>query len=293
MILRKTKLIVYLAIIFSFLASFSVFLYLRGISVDAPVTTELYRDIVVVAVDVESGMRLTEEQLKVLSWPERLVPYGSFEKPEDVVGKVVSRDFFSGEPILAAHLAKEDGGDGIASLTPPGMRAMTVSLSSDAMINDFLNPASRVDVLATIKTESKGGGYISKSILQNIKVLSVNNGGGSTTGGGLGFTKGSSVTLLVTPEEAERLALAESQGILYLVLRNIADKDPLVTEGATISSLIGTDRSLVEKKSVTGTDNKVQTTEKTVTSAPLRRPQRVRIEVIRGMEREEMVFDNP
>jgi pilus assembly protein CpaB len=292
MILRKTKLIVYLAIIFSFLASLSVFLYLRGISVDTPVTTELYKDIVVVAVDMESGVRLTEEHVKILSWPERLVPDGSFEKPEDVVGKVVSRNFFSGEPVLNAHLAKEGGGDGIASLTPPGMRAMTVSLSSNAMINDFLNPASRVDVLATIKTERKGGGYISKSILQNIKVLSVNNGEGGGGGGGLSFNKGSSVTLLVTPEEAERLALAESQGILYLVLRNIADKDPLVTEGATISSLLGVDRN-VEKKSVTSTNNKGPTKEKTSTTASRRRSQRVRIEVIRGMEREEMVFDNP
>jgi pilus assembly protein CpaB len=287
MILRKTKLIVYLAITFSFLASLSIFLYLRGMSVSPTITTEDYKDIVVVAADIQAGDRLSEEDLKILSWPERLVPAGSFQKSEDVVGRVVARDFFDGEPILSAHLSKDGASDGIASLTPPGMRAMTVAVSSDAMIKNFLQANSRVDVLATIQTEKKGGGYISKSILQNIRVLSVDNAGG----GGIGMGKKGNVTLLVTPEEAEHLALAESQGVLYLVLRNIADQDPQPTEGATISSLLKQKEKSAEPKVVNNNQGSPETV-----SNPARkttRPPKVRIEVIRGMEREEMVFDNP
>jgi pilus assembly protein CpaB len=296
MILRKTKLIVYLAITFSFLASLSVFLYLRGVSLKSPKSTELYKEIVVAAADVEAGRRLTSEQLKVLSWPERLIPAGSFESPEDVVGKVISRDFFSGEPLLTAHLAKDGAADGLSSLTPPGMRAMSVSVNSDVLNDNFIKADSRVDVLATIKTENTkkgGGGYISKSILQNVKVLSVSNGGG----GGRGFTMGreGNVTLLVTPEEAERLALAESQGVLYLVLRNISDQDPLVTSGATISSLIDSNwGKVLDKKPVSANNTKPPA--KAAPSKTIQRfqtPPPVKIEVIRGMEREEMVFETP
>lgn len=291
MILRKTKLIVYLAITFSFLASLSIFLYLRGISVSPTITQEPYKDIVVVASDVEAGVRLQEEHLQVLSWPERLVPPGSFQTSEDVIGKVVARDFISGEPVLDGHLAKDGATDGIASLTPPGMRAMTVRVSSDAMVKDFLQSNSRVDVLATVQTDRQGG-YISKSILQNVRVLSVDNRAGS---GGIGLGNKGSVTLLVTPEEAERLALAESQGILYLVLRNLTDQDPMATSGATISSLLDKES---DRESDTKVANNASTPAKSDTNSakPVKRQRiepKVRIEVIRGMEREEMLFDNP
>jgi pilus assembly protein CpaB len=290
MLLMKTKLVVYLAVTFSFLASLSIFLYLRGINVETVLTAEPYRDIVVVAADIKAGIQLTEENLEVLSWPERLVPAGSFERSEDVVGKTVARNFIAGEPILSAHLTRDGTGDGIASLTPPGMRAMTISVSSNAMVSEFLNPNSRVDVLATIQTDKKGGGYISKSILQNVRVLSVGNG----AGGGIGMSKWGSVTLLVTPDEAERLALAENQGVLYLVMRNITDQDSMTTEGTTISSLLETGKERVVEKKADNIDTNVQTEGKpSPTARRTSREEKVRIEVIRGMEREEMVFDNP
>jgi pilus assembly protein CpaB len=290
MILRKTKLIVYLAVTFSFLASLSVFLYLKGISTRSPVSSENYRQVIVASKDLDAGKRLTDKDIKVVSWPERLIPKGSFERPEDVIGKVSERDFLTGEPLLAPHLEKKGTLDGVAALTPPGMRAMSVSIGSNEMIDQFLRPNSRVDVLATIKSDKKGGGYISKSILQNIKVLSVSD----NKGGALGPGKQSGVTLLVTPGEAERLALAENQGVLYLVLRNIADQDPLTTSGATVSSLINGERKDVavgKKGSKTG--GKGPATSVAKTTRHIRRQPKVRIEVIRGMEREEMVFENP
>ncbi len=292
MILRKTKLIVYLAITFSFLASLTIFLYLQGIDSRAPVATEQYKDVVVVVSAVQAGKRLTKESVEIHSWPERLVPEGSFAKSEDVVGKVVARDFVPGEPVMAAHLAKNGAVDGLSSLTPPGMRAMTVSVGADAVVNDFLSPNSRVDVLATIQTNKKGGGYVSKSILQNIRVLSVSKDGG---GGGFAGKGRASVTLLVTPQEAERLALAESQGVLYLVLRNIADQDPLITPGTTVSSLLGSEPEKPAGRKVASTHSNQGPKEKPG-SKPVKRARRkpkVRIEVIRGMDREEMIFDNP
>jgi len=296
MILRKTKLIVYLAVAFSFLASLSVFLYLRGMRVESPVSTEPYQNIVVMAADVKAGSRLTAEQVELIAWPERLVPSGSFDSPDDVIDKVVARDFVSGEPVLAAHMARDGTSAGLASRTPPGMRAMTVSVGSNVLNDDFIKANSRVDVLATIKTErnKKGeGGYVTKSILQNVTVLSVNDGSGGR--GGFMPGGGASVTLLVKPEDAERLALAGSQGVLSLVLRNIADQDPLVTTGATIASLIGGDGArpaVLPPASVTPSKPSVKKAKPTPVKRT-KRPPKVRIEVIRGMEREEMVFDNP
>ena len=290
MIFRSTKLIIFLAVAFSFLASLSVFLYLKQMDIEHIVTAEQSREVVVVKRDIEAGESLKEEDVSVVSWPERLVPSGSFENQADVMGKVVMRDIFSGEPVLMAHFAKDGVTDGIASLMPTGMRAMTVSLKDGALSGDFLSPDSRVDVLATIRANEKGEGYTSKLILQNIKVLSVNKVGER----GIGMGGGSSVTLLVTPEEAERLALAESQGTLYLVLRNIADRDFSATMGATISSLIGTSGGEVESKKVIEKSDKKSVSEKTSkTARRVKRPEKVKVEVIRGMEREEMVFENP
>ena len=97
------------------------------------------------------------------------------------------------------------------------------------------------------------------------------------------------------PEEAELLALAESQGILYLVLRNLTDQDPMSTSGATISSLLDTERGK-EPGTKVADNASAKTTTVANSAKPVKKTKRqpkVRIEVIRGMEREEMLFDNP
>jgi len=168
--------------------------------------------------------------------PERFFPAGGFSRVEDVLDRPVVSLIEPDEPVLEARLAAKGSGMGLAPLIPPGMRALAVRVNDVVGVAGFILPGMRVDVLVT-GHQPAGNETITRTVLQNIAVLSA--GQTLQTDGKSQSIQVPVVTLLVNPQEAEVLTLANSEGKVQLVLRNSADGRVENTAGSRMNDLFG------------------------------------------------------
>lgn len=191
----------------------------------------LTQDVVVASTDIPWGTRLTDEQLKVTSWPMDGVPYGAFSKTKHLIGRAAKTELVKGEPILEPKLAPEGFKGGMTGIIPDGKRAITISVNEVAGVAGFVLPGSRVDVILTIdfKVEGeKNSRSVSKILLENMLVLAVDQKMKQDENNPVIVN---AVTLLAGPEEAEKLALANNKGKLQLAMRNGMDNMPSAASG--------------------------------------------------------------
>jgi pilus assembly protein CpaB len=238
---KRTLIVLVLAIVSGSVAAYSALRYLQ----DRPATLmasapELEtKPVVVAARDVQLGQRLTEEDLQVVQWPTSALPVGHASEPAEIVGRTVVTELYTNEPILASRLA-DTGLHGMIPLIPAGMRALSVKVDEVVGVAGFVTPQTRVDVIL-IMTLPGQQEAISKVILQNIQALASNQ---QITENEAGEPIVSTVvTVLVTPEQAEKLALAATQGRIQMALRNTLDQDDVETEGQWESRLFRTQSS--------------------------------------------------
>jgi pilus assembly protein CpaB len=203
----------------------------RGAAKAAVTTTR----VVLAARNLEVGTLLRDQDLKIGDWSGAL-PAGAISKPEGLVGRGVISAMYDGEPVLDSRLAAQGAGGGLASTIPKGMRAFAVRVNEVVGVGGFVVPGMRVDVLINGNSPSNpGAGSLSKTLLQNIQVLSA----------GQDFKKDAEgkpvlvqvVNLLVAPEQAELLSLAANQTTIQLVLRNPLDTEISKTPGVALSRL--------------------------------------------------------
>ncbi|MDH4317093.1 MAG: Flp pilus assembly protein CpaB [Desulfobulbaceae bacterium] len=193
--------------------------------------------IVVAATDIARGSKIEKQNVRTQNFIRDSVPTGSFSSNEDVINRIAKQDLISSEPILESKLVSSDiTKGGLAALVPERKRAMAVKVDQVIGVAGFLDVGHMVDVLVSIAREGEEKGYISKTVLENIKVLSA---------GSIEEEKDKEkkkmvnvITLEVTPEEAEKLALAVTQGKIQLALRSYADTVDALTRGATVTSLL-------------------------------------------------------
>jgi len=186
--------------------------------------------------NLEVGVVLKEEDVKLMDWPGTPPP-GASLKTQDVVGRGVLAPIFAKEPIIESRLAPKGAGGGLAAMIPPGMRAVALRVNEVVGVAGFVVPGMRVDVLISgMKPGGDNGlGTLTKTLLQNLEVLSA----------GQDYKKDAEgkpvavqvVNLLVTPEQAEQLSLASTQTAIQLILRNPMDHDLAKTSGTTLSYL--------------------------------------------------------
>jgi pilus assembly protein CpaB len=198
-------------------------------------------NVVVATSEIPLGAKITPEQLALASIPNGSTPEGAFRKVEDVVGRVSITTIGLREPVTNLKLAPEGVGAGLSAVIPEGYRAMTVKVDDVVGVSGFIMPGSFVDVVAVINPPALSNGAsadpISKIVLQNIKVLA----SGQKIDSPQNQREPSSVnavTLQVTPNQAEKLVLATSQGKLQLVMRNYGDQESTDTKGANRTSLL-------------------------------------------------------
>jgi pilus assembly protein CpaB len=192
--------------------------------------------VVVAAVDIELGSRITPMMTKAVPWPSGNVPPGVFSKPEDVSDRVVKTSVLRGEAILDSKLAPVGTQGGLSAVIKEGNRAMTVRVNDVIGVAGFALPGNYVDVVVSTQQDDNKSKQISKIVLEHILVLAVAQEASRDE------TKPkvvSAVTLEVTPAQAERLDLARSVGTLSLVLRNQVDAQPSETAGVTKQQLLG------------------------------------------------------
>lgn len=191
---------------------------------------------VAAAVNLDAGEMLHPASLNLIDWPENAPLQGAFVKPEEVAGRIVMFPLSAGQPILERQLTAAGMASGLTVKIPEGMRA--ISLKSDDVVGvaGFLLPGTFVDVLVTYHTVATSE-PITATILQNVQVLAAGQKFQPDPEG-----KAASVdvvTLLVKPEDAERVVLASSQGIVHFVLRNGTDKTSAKETAVQLSQLAG------------------------------------------------------
>ena len=223
------------ALIFGVLAAVSVSKYLSS----AQAFSKNLNKVAVAKVPIAVGSKIIPEQIMVVQFPKESTPDGAFESPEKLAGRVAVVNIAAREPITEARLAPEGTAAGLSAVIPEGYRAMTVKVDDAAGISGFIMPGSLVDVVVTIDPQGMSHtDPVSKIVLQNIKVLA-NGQNIDKPENEREANSVKAVTLQVTPEQAEKLALASTEGKLQLVMRNQVDQGDEQTQGVNKRNLLG------------------------------------------------------
>lgn len=287
---QKTVFVVgIVAIVIAAVAAYALYNYMRGQEQRAreAVATQ---PVVVASVEIPAGTSIDADKVKMIDWPKASLPMGSFTTTEQILGRVPTERLIPGEPITEAKLVPREGVPGILTYKiPAGHRAMTVAVDQVAGVAGFITPGSKVDVVL-ITTPPGATQPISKIIptLQNISVLAIGQIVEQKEGQPVVVP---TVTMDVTPAQAEDLGIASTQGRLQLVLRRAGDTEPIRTAGATVTRVLGgaqpmavvTDKKPDKKVKVAKREEKPAEVKPTVQPPPPPPPHV--IEVIKGTSR--------
>jgi pilus assembly protein CpaB len=234
--MRRPVIYMMLAGVAAVLAATVVFSALRRREAEVQRAMGQSVEIVAAEHDLGIGAKIQPEAVRLIRWPRDSVPPGAFTDPQAVVGAFAKGEFFANEPIVANKLYMGERVGGVMPLLiPAGMRAMSVPVDEVADIAGFVQPHTRVDVLAAVSGATNNEPPFSRIVLQNIEVLAVAQEIERTKDEP---TVVKVVTLLVTPEEAEKLTLASREGTLRLAMRGYADTKTVTTSGFDLRDLM-------------------------------------------------------
>jgi len=196
------------------------------------------RPVVVAAADLDVGAELGRDDIRIIDWPANSVPKDAFADPKDVMGRGLIMPMIQNEPILPMALSSKEAGAGLPPVIPPGLRAVSVRVNEVIGVAGYVLPGTHVDVVATVNPTDKHGDITSKVILNNVQVVAAGTKIDRETDKNKP-TPVTVVTLLVAPEESERLTLASNEGKIQLALRNPLDKATPSTRGIRPAALLG------------------------------------------------------
>jgi pilus assembly protein CpaB len=196
------------------------------------------KPVVVAASDLDIGAELRREDLRIIEWPANALPAEVIGDPKDAIGRGLIMPVIQNEPILPMKLASKEAGAGLPPAIPPGLRAVSVRVNEVIGVAGYVLPGTHVDVVATVSPTQNQTDMTSKVILTNVLVLAAGTKIDRMTDKDKPMPV-TVVTLLVAPEEAERLTLASSEGKIQLALRNPLDRDTPVTRGIKPAALLG------------------------------------------------------
>jgi len=195
---------------------------------------------VVAASELPLGTMLTRDSVKLVDWPEKTPVQGGFDSIEAVVDRGLISSVVANEPITENKLAAREAGAGLPPTITPGMRAISVKVNEVIGVAGFVVPGTRVDVVTVIDPNSQGGQQdtISRVVVSNVQVLSAGTRYDQEEPKKDGQAiRSTVVTLMVSPQDAERVALAQAEGQLMLTLRNPLDVEPSITTGVRKAAL--------------------------------------------------------
>lgn len=194
------------------------------------------KDIVIAAHPLGVGVTVKPADVKLSKISADAFPKGAFSKVEEVIDRPIISNVLMEEPLLEGRLAARGSGLGLAPIIPVGMRAVSVRVNDISGVAGFVLPGMRVDILVTGRPPTADGS-VTSTVLQNILVLSA---GQTIQADAKGQAiQAPNVTLLATPDQAETLTLANSEGHIQLVLRNGSDQTIEKTPGHQVAELYG------------------------------------------------------
>jgi pilus assembly protein CpaB len=228
---------VLLAGLAAMLASVMVYSALKSREADVQRAMAHNVQVVVAAYDLPLGTKIELGEVKMTRWSADSIPDGAYTDPKQVIGSYVKNSLVANEPVVRSKLFSGEKTAGVMPLLIPfGMRAVSVPVDEVSDVAGFVLPHTRVDVLvATQGGEGAHQGAFSKVVLQNVEVLAVAQEVEQKKDEP---TVVKVVTLLVTPQEAERLALASHSGSLRLAMRNYNDNKIVLTSGSDVAQML-------------------------------------------------------
>jgi pilus assembly protein CpaB len=256
--------------------AYGTYQYMQNVPKSTSATSIPTSAVIVAAQDLQIGAALRQEDLRAIQWPSNAVPAGSFGKPEDLIGRGLIMPVMTNEPFLPSKLASKEAGAGLPPVIPEGQRALSVRVNDVVGVAGYVLPGTRVDVVATVNPTQNQIDVTSKVILTNVQVLAA--GTRIEQDEKNKPIQVSVVTLLVNPDEAEKLTLASTEGKIQLALRNPLDKTAPLTYGIKPAVLMGTGAP-VRRVASASTQRKPQLQ---VAPAPAPAPT---VEIIRGDKR--------
>lgn len=232
---RRLMIVLVFATIVGLIASFLVYQVVRQMALAGrPEGTE---PVVVAAVNMTMAESVTSQHVKLVQWPKNAIPTGAVRNLGNAEGRVVRSAIMAGEPLLESRLAPELAGKGgvMPMLVPEGQRGVSIKVDEAIRESGFILPNSRVDVLVSMTKPGSTNERIAKVILQDVPILAAGQTVEMRDNKPITVT---TVTLALTPEQTERLAVAQSEGRITLATRNLRDNEVVRTAGATQATLL-------------------------------------------------------
>jgi pilus assembly protein CpaB len=235
---KRTALVVGIAVMLAAVASLGMY---RVVSRMPAGTAEVKTvDVVVAAHPLRLGTRLTPDHVKVVKWPADSPVAGTFPKVEDVVDRGLIAPVEPNEPLTQTKLAALEAGAGLPPSIPPGMRAISVKVNEVVGVAGFVVPGTRVDLMVTLASRNQQAeGSTTRVVVSNVQVLTAGTKYDQENAKEGTPIPSTVVTLLVTPEDGERITLAASEGQIMLALRNPLDTATTTTTGIRTAGLLG------------------------------------------------------
>jgi len=233
----RTIIVMAVAVATAALASFGVYTALQRMPVR---TVEVGTvNVVVAAEPLNVGTQLQREQLKVIAWPAKNQVPGAFADPNDVIDRGVIETIGVNEPVTSHKVASKEQGAGLSPVIPQGMRALSIRVNDVISVAGYVVPGTRVDLLVTVRGGAATANEpMSRTVVSNLQVLTAGTRYDTEKGKDGKPQPVTVVTLAVIPEDAEKIALAQSEGTLSLALRNPLDVDPTKTNGVKLVNLM-------------------------------------------------------
>ena len=236
--------------------------------------------VVVASNDIQIGSRLSDRDVHLAAFPPGNVPPGAFSRISQVRDRGVILPITRGDFVLQDKLAEANAGAGLPSMIPQGMRAVSVRVNDVVSVAGFVQPGTRVDVMATgIHGESA-----TTTVLENVAVIAVGKSLLDRMTGESG--NASVITLLVSPDDAQRLTLASQEGRIQLALRNPLDTRKESLSPAKINALLPGGASQAAGQA----ESKPKIHKVVEKAPPPPPPQPFQVEIIKGGKRDETKF---
>src|SRR5262245_19619334 len=240
--------------------------------------------VVVAAADLQLGTELKAEDLQVVQFPAGKTPEGTFSQPSQLVGRGLIVPLVKNEPVLPGKLAAKEAGAGLPPVIPEGMRAVSGRVNEVVGVAGYVLPGNRVDVVATATPTESRADTTSKVVLANVQVLTAGTRMEQDQEKGKPMQV-TVVTLLVNPEQSERLALASTEGKIQLALRNPLDQGAPETLGIKPAGLLGSGKGQTAERTMAAARPVSRKQPAPVTMAPPAAPAPPSVEIIRGDKR--------
>jgi len=244
----RTLIVLAVAVVVAGLASLAVYRAVSNIPVRQVEIAQV--QVAVAARSIPVGTLVTADMVRMVGWPAGSPVAGAFSSPDGVVNRGAIVSIAENEPITELKLAPRESGAGMAPTIPPGLRAMSVRVDEVVGVAGFVVPGTHVDVIATLTGTDRA---MTRTVVSNVLVLTA-----GTRYDQDAMRKDAKpipttvVTLAVLPEDAERVALAQTEGKIMLSLRNPLDTQPTDTKGIHVRALFAPPTPPPQEKAVQG-----------------------------------------